>query len=72
MKEEMRKGSQEKKGHQPGPKELRTLLVRLPEPRQKNPLLSRPSGLGWEAGIIGVLQPGQIECSVVVNIIYGQ
>ena len=43
-----------------------SLLSRLPDPGQKDPLLSRPGVPGWETGTTRVSQPGQISVSVVV------
>ena len=48
-------------------RDQRVLLFRLPDPGQKDPLLSRPGGPDWEAGTKRVSQSGQISVSVVVN-----
>ena len=83
IEKELSKEKQEKKEHQPGQKgapatwrwqhllsRWRTLLSRLPDPGQKDPLLSRPGVPGWETGITRVSQPGQISLSVVVRAKY--
>ena len=44
------------------------LLSLLPDPGQKDPLLSRPGVLGWETWTKRVSQPGQIAYSVVVRL----
>ena len=46
-----------------------SLLSRLPDPGQKDPLLSRPGVPGWETGTTRVSQSGQISVSVVVSLI---
>ena len=42
------------------------LLSRLPNPGQKDPLLSRPGVPGWKTGTTKISQPAQINLSVVV------
>ena len=62
IEKELRKGKQEKTGIKG------SLLSRLPDPGQKDPLLSRPGVLGWETGTTRVSLPGQISISVVVTV----